>query len=161
MLQAEIGRARVTAAESLPTRGHLMPDFTLSSSDGKQVSLYDYRGRSNLLLCFAGRTEDRADSPVLSALAKRYVRSRRQIRRSSLYWQNPSHKQTNLSGRCTFRFRFYPIRICGFTTWSERLARGRSRPPRSTLLTGFCRCQPYGALAPGTVYLTFRMFPPG
>jgi thioredoxin-dependent peroxiredoxin len=71
MLQAEIGSAKVTAAESLPTRGHLMPDFTLSSSDGKQVSLYDYRGRSNLVLFFAGRTKDSTDSPLLSALAKR------------------------------------------------------------------------------------------
>lgn len=71
MLQAEIGRTKVTAAKNFPTRGHLMPDFTLSSSDGKQVSLYDYRGRSNLVLFFAGRTRDSADSPLLSALAKR------------------------------------------------------------------------------------------
>jgi peroxiredoxin len=72
MLQAEIGSVRVTATGSLPTRGHLMPDFTLSSSDGKQVSPYDYRGRSNLVLFFAGRTKDSSDSPLLSALAKRY-----------------------------------------------------------------------------------------
>ena len=72
MLQAEIGSAKVTAAESLPTRRHLMPDFTLSSSDGKQVSLHDYRGRSNLVPFFAGRTKDSTDSPLLSALAKRY-----------------------------------------------------------------------------------------
>ena len=71
MLQAEIGSAYVTAPGSLPTRGHLMPDFTLSSSDGKQVSLYNYRGRSNLVLFFAGRTKDSTDSPLLSALAKR------------------------------------------------------------------------------------------
>ena len=70
MLQAEIGSAKVTAAKSFPTRGYLMPDFTLSSSDGKQVSLYDYRGRSNLVLLFAGRTKDSTDSPLLSALAK-------------------------------------------------------------------------------------------
>ena len=72
MLQAEIGSAKVTAAESLPTRGHLMPDFTLSSSDSKQVSLYDYRGRSNLVLFFAGRPEDSAEDPLLGALPKRY-----------------------------------------------------------------------------------------
>ena len=72
MLQAEIGSAKVTAAKSFPTRGHLMPDFTLSSSDGKLVSLYDYRGRSNLVLFFAGRAKDSTDSPLLSALAKRY-----------------------------------------------------------------------------------------
>ncbi len=72
MLQAEIGSAKVTAAKSFPTRGHLMPDFTLVSSCGKRVSLYDYRGRSNLVLYFAGRTKDSADGPLLSALAQRY-----------------------------------------------------------------------------------------
>jgi peroxiredoxin len=72
MLQAEIGSAKVTAAESLPTRSHLMPDFTLPSSDGKQVSLYDYRGRSNLVVFFAGSAQDSAENPLLSALAKRY-----------------------------------------------------------------------------------------
>jgi len=73
MLQAEIGRTKVTAAKSFPTRGHLMPDFTLSSSDGKQVSLYDYRGRSNLAFFFAGRAKDSTDSPLLTALATRYA----------------------------------------------------------------------------------------
>ena len=72
MLQAEIGSAKVTATESLPTRGHLMPDFTLSSSDGKQVSLYDYRSRANLALFFAGRAHDSAEDPLLGALPKRY-----------------------------------------------------------------------------------------
>jgi thioredoxin-dependent peroxiredoxin len=72
MLQAEIGSARVTAAGSFPSRGHLMPDFTLLSSCGKQVSLYDYRGRSNLVLYFAGRAKDSTDRPLLSALFKRY-----------------------------------------------------------------------------------------
>jgi peroxiredoxin len=72
MLQAEIGSARVTAGESLPTRGHLMPDFALPSSDGKQVSLYDYRGRSNLALFFIGTAQDSAKNQLLSALAERY-----------------------------------------------------------------------------------------
>lgn len=72
MLQAEIGSARVTAGESLPTRGHLMPDFTLPSSDGKYVSLYDHRGRSNLVVFFAGRGQDSAENTLLSALTERY-----------------------------------------------------------------------------------------
>jgi peroxiredoxin len=72
MLQAEIGSARVTATGSFPSRGHLMPDFTLLSSCGNPVGLYDYRGRANLVLFCAGRTKDSADGPLLSALAKRY-----------------------------------------------------------------------------------------
>lgn len=72
MLQAEIASARVTAQESLPTRGHLMPDFTLPSSDGKQVSLYDFRGRSNLALLIVGLGQDSGENQLLSALAKRY-----------------------------------------------------------------------------------------
>jgi peroxiredoxin len=72
MLQAEIGSAKVTAADSFPTRGHLMPDFTLSSSDGNPVSLYDYRGRSNLVIFFAARAKESFDSPLLRALAQRY-----------------------------------------------------------------------------------------
>jgi peroxiredoxin len=72
MLQAEIGSAKVTAAESFPTRGHLMPDFTLPSSDSRQVSLYDYRGRSNLVVVFAGPAQDSAENQLLSALAQRY-----------------------------------------------------------------------------------------
>jgi peroxiredoxin len=72
MLQAEIGSARVTEAKGFPTRGHLMPDFALPSSDGRQVSLYDYRGRSNLVRLFAARTKDSTDSLLLGALAKRY-----------------------------------------------------------------------------------------
>jgi peroxiredoxin len=72
MLQAEIGSARVIATGSFPSRGHLMPDFTLLSSCGNPVSLYDYRSRSNLVLYFAGRAKDSAARPLLSALFKRY-----------------------------------------------------------------------------------------
>ncbi len=72
MLQAEVGSAKVTAPESLPSRGHLMPDFTLPSSDRTRVSLFDYRGRSNLALFFAASAQDSAENPLLSALAKHY-----------------------------------------------------------------------------------------
>lgn len=86
MLQAEIGSAKVTIAGSFPTRGHLMPDFTLSSSVGKQVSLYDCRGRSNLALFFVGRARDSAEDPLLSTLPTRY----REIM-DTLHCRNPHH----------------------------------------------------------------------
>jgi peroxiredoxin len=81
MLQAEIGSGKVTAAESPPTRGHLMPDFTMSSSDGRQVSLYDYRGRSNLVLFLpvAHRTQPKTLclALCLSATGRSLIRIRR------------------------------------------------------------------------------------
>ena len=54
MLQAEVGSAKVTEVGAYPSRGHLIGDFTLPSTGGKPVSPYDYRGRSNLVLIFAG-----------------------------------------------------------------------------------------------------------
>lgn len=42
-----------------------MPDFTLLSSNAKQVSPYDYRGRANLAPFFLGR----AISPYRAAKA--------------------------------------------------------------------------------------------
>lgn len=70
MRQAEIGSARVSMAESLPTPGHLMADFTLPSSDGKSMSIYDYRGRSNLVLFFAGSLQDPAEQNLLGDLTQ-------------------------------------------------------------------------------------------
>ena len=49
-----------------------MPDFTLLSSNAKQVSPYDYRGRANLAPFFLGRVQDAGDNALLSALAARY-----------------------------------------------------------------------------------------
>ncbi len=76
MLQAEIGSARIVMPESLPTPGHLMADFILPSSDGKHISIYDYRGRSNLVLFFAGRPQDPAEQNLLSDLKQHYSQIR-------------------------------------------------------------------------------------
>ena len=151
MLQAEIGSAKVTAAGSFPTRGHLMPDFTLSSSDGKQVSLYDYRGRSNLVLLFAGRAQDSAEDSLLSALPTRY----REITDTDsevvvVVAESVDQAARTFAARCSFRFQFCRIRICGFITWSEHLARRRCQLPHFTLLTGFWRYLPCGARASET-----------
>ena len=54
MLQAEVGSAKITQPNRYPTRGHVMCDFTLPSTDGKRISLYDYRGHSSLVLIFEG-----------------------------------------------------------------------------------------------------------
>jgi hypothetical protein len=50
MLQAEVGSAKITQAHRYPTRGLVMCDFTLPSTDGKRISLYDYRGHHSPIL---------------------------------------------------------------------------------------------------------------
>jgi peroxiredoxin len=32
--------------------GQMAPDFTLTSHDGREISLYDYRGKRNVVLAF-------------------------------------------------------------------------------------------------------------
>ena len=78
MLQAEVGSAKLTPAQSYPTRGHLLPDFTLPSTDSKQISPYDYRGHSNLIAIFAGDLSQAADQTILSELAGHYLEIREQ-----------------------------------------------------------------------------------
>jgi len=78
MLQAEVGSAKLTPASSYPSRGHVMWDFTLPSAEGKQVSLYDYRGRCNLVLLFAGDADNIGDEKFLSTLVQHYTEIRDQ-----------------------------------------------------------------------------------
>jgi thioredoxin-dependent peroxiredoxin len=40
-----MSRPVVRAADDIPTVGSMAPDFTLSSQEGKKVSLHDYRGQ--------------------------------------------------------------------------------------------------------------------
>jgi peroxiredoxin len=53
MTQAEIAGGTVTPLNELPSKGHRLYDFELSSALGKKIHLSDYRGRSNLVLVFA------------------------------------------------------------------------------------------------------------
>jgi hypothetical protein len=76
MWQAEIGNAKVTAANSLPGRGNLMCDFTLRSTRGTPVSPYDYRGRSSLVLFFAGPATHAVQKIRCSSLVARYLEIR-------------------------------------------------------------------------------------
>lgn len=50
----------------------LLPDFLLSSSDGKQIRPSDYRGVSNLVLVFADRPDDEKCVLFLTGLAQHY-----------------------------------------------------------------------------------------
>jgi hypothetical protein len=71
MLQAEVGGGgRVDAGGGLQKPGYLIRDFVLTSALGVRVQISDYRGRSNLVLVFAGQAGIEFD--VLRDAAKRY-----------------------------------------------------------------------------------------
>ena len=77
-MQAEIGRAKLTPAHSIPSRGHMMCDFTLPLIEGKPISLFDYRGRANLVVFFAGDPDHTEGQRLLSSLAEHYAEIRDQ-----------------------------------------------------------------------------------
>lgn len=54
MTQAEIGGGTANAPQAHPAKGQLIRDFTLAATGVQKISLSDYRGRSNLVLVFAG-----------------------------------------------------------------------------------------------------------
>ncbi len=78
MLQAEVGSAKITNEHSYPQRGRLMREFRLPSTDGKAVSLYDYRGRANLVVVFAGDIGRSMRTDFLAELVSRYTEIRKQ-----------------------------------------------------------------------------------
>jgi len=57
MLQAEVAGAKPTLTHNSPTRGHVLFDCSLPSTQGQQISFYDYRGRCNLIVVLAGNME--------------------------------------------------------------------------------------------------------
>jgi peroxiredoxin len=62
MLQAEVGGGgRVDSEEGLQKPGYLIRDFVLMSAQGGRVQVSDYRGRSNLVLVFAGQAGIESD----------------------------------------------------------------------------------------------------
>jgi peroxiredoxin len=78
MHQAEVGSAQLTPAHRTPSRGHLMPDFTLPSTEGKQIGLYDYRGRSGLVLFFAADADHPEEQRLIDNLGEHYAEIREQ-----------------------------------------------------------------------------------
>lgn len=57
MSQAQIAGGAISSPGQCPTRGYRLREFTLTSADGKQVHLSDYRGRSDLVMLLAGKAE--------------------------------------------------------------------------------------------------------
>lgn len=71
MSQAEIAGGKLTTGDELPSKGHRVPEFELPSSEGKQVRLSDYRGRSNLVVIL---TDERSETEeLLTVLGSEYA----------------------------------------------------------------------------------------
>jgi peroxiredoxin len=70
MTQAEIAGGTVTPLNELPSKGHRLQDFELPSALGRNIRLSDYRGRSNLVLIFAGDGSE--TTKLLVELAREY-----------------------------------------------------------------------------------------
>lgn len=130
MLQAEVGGAKLTPASSYPSRGHVMCDFTLPCTEGKQISLYDYRGHSNLVLFFAGDAdhigEENSSRPLCSTTLKLEIK----IRRYCWSWSVPDSKRNEPSIRCNCRFPFWLTKICKSIRHSGHSAPKRPLLPR-------------------------------
>ena len=74
MTQAEIASGTADVPQARPVKGQLICDFTLVSTGGQKISLSDYRGRSNLVLVFAGGGAGSPDIKVLVEIGADYAR---------------------------------------------------------------------------------------
>lgn len=70
IIQAEIGgAAKVDPGTGVQRPGYMIRDFSLKSSAGEDIRISGFRGRSNLVLVFAGRSDAMRD--FLSEMAQR------------------------------------------------------------------------------------------
>ena len=74
MTQAELAGSMANGPQARPAKGQLIRDFTLISTVGQPISLSDYRGRSNLLLVFAGGGDCDPGLKILAEIAADYDR---------------------------------------------------------------------------------------
>jgi peroxiredoxin len=70
MSQCEMAGGVLTPPNEFPSKGHLLRDFTLATSDGRPISVSDYRGRLNLVLIFTDAGNE--SSSLLTDLTKQY-----------------------------------------------------------------------------------------
>lgn len=74
MSQAEVAGGTFTPPHEFPSKGYLLRDFALTSAMGRSIRLSDYRGRSNLVLIFAGGGS--GSTSLLSDVASQYTQIR-------------------------------------------------------------------------------------
>jgi peroxiredoxin len=58
--QAEVASGMIAPEGKAPRPGYRLRDFTLPSSEPREISISDYRGRANLVLVFGGSFEQPA-----------------------------------------------------------------------------------------------------
>lgn len=90
MSQTETAGSRLTLAGELPEKGRRFPDLELTMASGRCVHLSDYRGRSNLVLVFAGHQA--ATAELLSEMAKSYEQLKGQEAEIIAVAQCPKHE---------------------------------------------------------------------
>lgn len=62
---------RKAVVMAAPRTGELLPDFTLTESEGERVRISDFRGHRNLVLVLATDCDDEVCAPFLAALTHR------------------------------------------------------------------------------------------
>src|SRR5690348_17596004 len=67
MSQAEIAGGKVSPKGEMPRTGYRLRDFVLKSTEGREIRLSDYRGRSNLVLIFSATSGECV--PLIGELA--------------------------------------------------------------------------------------------
>jgi peroxiredoxin len=74
MTQAELAGGTIDGRQASPAKGQLNRDFTLTSTLGQEISLSDYRGRSNLVLVFVGGGVGSPDLKILAEIGADHAR---------------------------------------------------------------------------------------
>jgi peroxiredoxin len=70
MSQSEMASGILTPPNKFPSKGYLLRDFTLATSNGRHISVSDYRGRLNLVLILTDGGNE--SSALLTDLARHY-----------------------------------------------------------------------------------------
>jgi hypothetical protein len=140
MTQAELAGGMANAPEARPGKGQLIRDFTLTSTVGQPVSLSDYRGRSNLLLVFAGGEDCSPDLKILAGIAADYSRLLDEQTQVLAIMQCPRDWQPDLRSKPTYLFLCWSMRMGEhIAPWALRTTTV-TLPQQFILLTDSARC---------------------
>jgi len=104
MTQAELAGGTVDAPRTSPAKRQLIRDFTLTSTLGQQISLSDYRRRSNLVLVLAGGGAGSPDLEILAEAAANYARFQEEQAEVLAILQCGQESATRIGQQANLRF---------------------------------------------------------